>query len=287
METLTFRLGTTSYIIPDDIVPNVRYLAGKAEDIELVLFEVDEGPSNLLSPAQQAALASLAQHNGMSYTVHLPLDINLAEDATTRDVSFLKARKAIECTLGLNPWAYVLHLEGKQRLAGQQSKEEWLKKALAGLEQLSEWVGDPRLLAVENIDHYPIDFIDEVFAHSPVSRCIDIGHLWLAGFDPIPFLDKHIERARVLHIHGVSDRDHKSLKHVDLDELKRVVSFVQKSGFDGVMTIEVFGEEDFMTSLQHLNSAFEQLNLVHAPQQGAKPKPAKYHRDLYGSIGEG
>ena len=286
METLNFRIGTTSYIIPDDIIPNVRYLAGKTEDIELVLFEVDEGPSNLLSPAQQAALASLAQQNGMSYTVHLPLDINLAEDADTRDVSFLKAKKAIDCTLGLNPWAYVLHLEGKQRLAGKQSKEDWLKKALEGLKQLSEWVGDPKLLAVENVDNYPTDFIDEVFAHSHVSRCIDIGHLWLEGYDPIPFLEKNIDRARVLHIHGIAERDHKSLKHVEISELKRVTNFIQNSGFDGVMTIEVFGEEDFVTSMQQLECVFGHLKLEHAPQRSAKSKPAKYHRDLYGSIGE-
>ena len=42
IEGLPFRLGTTSYIIPDDILPNVRYLAGKVKDIELVLFDIDE-----------------------------------------------------------------------------------------------------------------------------------------------------------------------------------------------------------------------------------------------------
>ena len=286
METLNFRLGTTSYIIPDDIIPNVRYLASKIDDIELVLFEVDEGPSNLLTPAQQAALASLAQHNGITYTVHLPLDLNLAEDANTRDISFLKAKKAIDGTIGLNPWAYVLHLEGKQRLAGEQSKQDWLKKALAALAQLSEWVGDPRLLAVENVDHYPADFIDDVFAHSQVSRCIDIGHLWLEGHDPIPFLEKNIDRARVLHIHGIGERDHMSLKHVDFEELKRILGFIQKSGFNGVMTVEVFGEEDFVTSMQQLDCVFTQLGLENVVLKGEKIKPAKYHRDLYESIGE-
>ena len=163
MENINFRIGTTSYIIPDDIIPNVCYLGGKTDDIELVLFEVDDGPSNLLTPAQQAALASLAQQNGMTYTVHLPLDLNLAEDASLRDVSFIKAKKAIDCTLGLEPWAYVLHLEGRERLAGKQSKADWLKKAELSLNQLSEWVVDPRLLAIENLDNYPVDFIDDVF----------------------------------------------------------------------------------------------------------------------------
>ncbi len=29
----------TSYIVPADILPNLRYLAGKVQDVELVLFE--------------------------------------------------------------------------------------------------------------------------------------------------------------------------------------------------------------------------------------------------------
>ena len=31
---LPFRLGTTSYILPADILPNVEYLAGRVEDID-------------------------------------------------------------------------------------------------------------------------------------------------------------------------------------------------------------------------------------------------------------
>ena len=45
-EPYPFRLGTTSYIIPNSILPNVRYLADKVKDIELVLFESDDGISN-------------------------------------------------------------------------------------------------------------------------------------------------------------------------------------------------------------------------------------------------
>jgi len=39
--TYPFRLGTTSYIIPDDILPNVRYLSGKV--IECLLHEQYSG----------------------------------------------------------------------------------------------------------------------------------------------------------------------------------------------------------------------------------------------------
>jgi len=49
MNPYPFRLGTTSYVIPADILANVRHLAGKVQDVELVLFEVDDGPNNLPS----------------------------------------------------------------------------------------------------------------------------------------------------------------------------------------------------------------------------------------------
>ena len=62
-----FRLGTTSYIIPDDILPNARYLAGKVRDIELILFEVDDGPNNLPTPEVIDELAGLlANFSGKS-----------------------------------------------------------------------------------------------------------------------------------------------------------------------------------------------------------------------------
>ena len=55
MNDLPFRLGTTSYILPDDILPNGRYLAGKVDDVELVLYEVDEAQNNLPTPEVVAA----------------------------------------------------------------------------------------------------------------------------------------------------------------------------------------------------------------------------------------
>src|SRR5574339_1043587 len=111
MSTYPFRLGTTSYIIPDDILPNAYYLAGKVRDIELILFEVDDGPNNLPSAEVIEQLWRLAQQHDLTYTVHLPLDLKLGEDGSEQDQSLVKARRVIECTRTLDPWAYVLHLD--------------------------------------------------------------------------------------------------------------------------------------------------------------------------------
>src|SRR5512138_1133341 len=113
MKKYPFRLGATSYIIPDDILPNVRSLAGKVRDIELILFEVDDGPNNLPAPGVIAELLQLADRHDLTYTVHLPLDLKLGEDGSEQDRSLLKAKRVIDCTRDLQPWAYVLHLDGR------------------------------------------------------------------------------------------------------------------------------------------------------------------------------
>ena len=38
---IPFRTGATSYVIADDLLPNARYLAGKVDDMELVLFDLN------------------------------------------------------------------------------------------------------------------------------------------------------------------------------------------------------------------------------------------------------
>jgi hypothetical protein len=68
-----FRLGTTSYIIPAELLPNVIYLADKVDDIELVLFESDE-ISNLPDAATVKILKETAEQSDLTYTIHLPMD---------------------------------------------------------------------------------------------------------------------------------------------------------------------------------------------------------------------
>jgi sugar phosphate isomerase/epimerase len=263
MKQLPFRIGTTSYIIPAEIIPNVRFLAGQVEDVELVLFEAGDGMNNLPDATTIRTLKELAGQNQLSYTVHLPLDLRLAADGSQQHRSILLARKVIEATLELDPWAYVLHLDGREVMnsANQADISQWNDQAVQALEIVTELLPEARRLAVENLEKYPLNFWDEVLRRAPVSRCIDIGHLWYDGHDPLPYLEKHIEQARVLHIHGIAERDHKSLNNVPIDELVRVIDFISSSNFHGVMTIEVFGEEDFHSSLAALHAALKRLSL--------------------------
>ncbi len=252
MKTYPFRLGTTSYIIPADILPNARYLVGKIRDIELILFEVDDGPNNLPSPEVIDELSQIASEHDLTYTVHLPLDLKLGENGSERDQSLVKAERVIDCTRRLDPWAYVLHLDGKsiRTSTDKELVKHWQSQSVRALEVVSEWTGDAEKLAVENLETYPLDFIQPVLERIPVSRCVDIGHLWLDGHDPLPYLRTAIPRTRVIHLHGIAERDHRSLAFMPQEKVRAVWDELIQMKYKGVLTLEIFSEEDFVSSLE-------------------------------------
>ena len=284
IHSLPFRLGTSSYIIPADILPNVHYLAGKVRDIELILFEVDDGQNNLPTSEVIDELIQLAALYDLTYTVHLPLDLKLGADGSEQDISLIKAHKVIELTKRLNPWAYVLHLEGKEV---RDSKDpdvllHWQDQAVRALEIVSEWAGGPEKLAVENLEHYPPDFIHPVLNRIPVSRCVDVGHLWLDGVPVMPYLKNALPRTRVIHMHGIGERDHSSLSYVnpqDLDELFRTLL----KDYRGVLTLEIFSEPDFLSSIEAIKQS---LNRIESNPKltfvlgGARSGKSTYAQDL-------
>jgi sugar phosphate isomerase/epimerase len=268
-----FRVGTTSYIIPADILPNVRFLAPLIDDVQLVLFETDEYGSNLPDEALRGQLVELGARHAMTYTVHLPLDLRLGaggEDAASgdgTDVSLVKARRVIDATRDLRPYAYTLHLDGGPLLAGPSPRElrEWQDASREALKVVCGWLDEPKRLCVENVEAWDPDAFAPVVEALPVSRTIDIGHLWLGGVDPLDHLSRWIDRARVIHLHGVAARDHASLVHVADARLDRVMAFLVEH-FSGVVTLEVFSEADLATSLQALAASLARLGVEEANQ---------------------
>jgi sugar phosphate isomerase/epimerase len=255
------RLGTTSYIIPEDILPNVEYLADKVQDIELVLFEVDDGPNNLPDTHSIEQMTHIAHNHHLTYTVHLPLDLNLGSDGSEQHVSLKKAQKVIECTRALNPYAYVLHLDGKEVKPNpsQSILQHWYKKSIQALEIVAGWAGSSELLAVENIEGYPIDFLEPVFAQFPASRCVDIGHLLLDKHDPLPYLEEHIQHTRVIHIHGINQRDHSSVSFIPEPTRIEIMRMLKRAAYKNILTIEVFNQDDLISSMAAIElAAWEQ-----------------------------
>ncbi|MBR6090693.1 MAG: sugar phosphate isomerase/epimerase [Anaerolineaceae bacterium] len=248
IDRLPFRIGTTSYIVPDDILPNVRYLAGQVRDIELVLFDIDEY-CNIPDPAQAEELKRLSVIYDLSYTVHLPLNLNFSE--SQKDISIEKAMKVINGTRDLEPFAYVCHLECKD-IPDREGEplRIWQKERILAVDELAGESGLRAELAVENLETYPIDWNEPVIHTCGTHACLDIGHLFLQKTDPIPVMRKWLPLTSVIHLHGIGTRDHQSLRHMAPEIVKAVMNELTRSEYQGVLTLEVFNEEDFLGSME-------------------------------------
>ncbi len=259
---LPFRLGTTSYIIPDDILPNVRYLADKVDDIELVLFDVEDY-SNLPSPTLVNELNRIAGDAGLTYTVHLPLDLKFTRADERADVSIEKALKTIGATERLGPIAYVAHLDSHQiGPAEREPSEELVENCLSALEKIAPTLPDRKKLAIENLESYPGEWNDEVIRRFGASNCVDIGHLWLRGRDPLPYLRERLPVTSVVHLHGIADRDHRSLTAQSKNQVQLIWQELLRQNYRGVVTLEIFNEADFVSSMDLLRSFHDRHSTI-------------------------
>jgi sugar phosphate isomerase/epimerase len=233
-----FRLGSTSYVYPGDLLYNIERLAGQVDDVELVLFELASGESNLPSLAVVKQMATLAARHQLTFTVHLPYDLRASP--TGVHPSLHMAKRVIQLMSPLLPHAYIFHLEG----AGIE-QPDWSDQASRAVEALLPLVDTPQQLALENLENYALDHLLPIFARFPICRTVDIGHLWKAGCDPLPVLNDWLPHASVVHLHGMAEQDHQSLAVMPLEQLRPIVQ--RLCTWPGVLTLEVF-EADFFTS---------------------------------------
>ncbi len=257
-----FRIGATSYIVESDLPGNAQFLAPHVQDMQLVLFDIPDGPSNFPDAATVAALAAIGARADLSYTVHLGEDLCAVADATTTlHPSLRAAQRLIARTQALAPHAWVGHLDGRDvRVRGfsGEATVTWQAQAIRAVKQVGAWAGDTQRLAIENLEGYPADFVEPVVQQSAAGRCVDVGHLWLDGHDPLPALNAAWPHMRVVHLHGVigdsaeANRDHRSLAVMAPAALDSVVHVLLQRRFSGVLTLEIFGEADFWSSLDAL-----------------------------------
>lgn len=244
-----FRVGTTSYIEPDAVLPNVRFLAPLVDDVELLLFEA-EAPS--LTPAEIAELGQLAARHGLTYTVHLPLDANLgAAEEAERNRATAAAGRAIALTRPLDPFAFVVHLCGEQKgPAPAADVNAWLANLEASVRALLAAGVPARRLCVETLA-YAFEHVAPLVERLDLSVCLDIGHLLLSGFPPAEHVRRYWDRTRVVHLHGVQDgRDHRDISRLAPETLSLLWSHLRTAGAaERVVTLEVFNRADFERSL--------------------------------------
>ena len=245
-----FRLGTTSYILPDEILPNLRYLCALVDDVELVLFESDEF-SNMPSAEDARKMASIGREFDLTYTVHLPLDIAFGSaDEEERMSSVGKCRRVIERMSPVHPFAWILHLHGDRRgEIPSGDMERWNGQNRRSLAELLAGRPEPSKICVETLD-YDFQHVAALVEDFNLSVCLDIGHLLMNGRNVMIHLDRWMPRARVFHLHGVNPQgtDHCHLGYLPEELLKDLAARLPLEE-ERVLTMEIFGQDDFARSL--------------------------------------
>ncbi len=254
------QVGTTSYIYPDDIIQNVRKLVNLVDDIELVLFE-GRDYSNLPSSDDIETLNNISHETGTSYTVHLPIDLDIcSKDVSFRRFSLKRMIEIMRLTSPLNPRGYIIHLPRRNVISEfttnssginrreAESEEMWVLRTVRSLSDIFIEFGNEGVL-IENLS-YPIKHILPIIEEFDFKLCLDISHTLNCSDDWKGIFDNNFGRINVIHFYG-PERDgegHIGLQNAERKFVKSVVDRVMSSNFSGLLTLEVFGTEDFFES---------------------------------------
>ena len=249
-----FRLGTTSYILPAAILPNIRFLGPCLDEVEIVLFE-SAGEHSLPSAAEIEEMGHLAAEFDLVYNVHLPTDVFLGDaDPVLRNHFQQRVLRFIRGTASLDPTAFILHCERKSANSRYDTDlNAWRDRISESLENLVHDGVDPNRIALENLEYAP-EVLLPLAEHFGMSLCMDIGHLIRYGHNLSDQIQLCFERISMVHLHGVREgRDHLGIHRIPektWDPIHRTL----KESFTGGVSLEVFSLEELVPSLHRLHS---------------------------------
>ncbi|MDI6790574.1 MAG: cobamide remodeling phosphodiesterase CbiR [Thermodesulfobacteriota bacterium] len=248
-----FRLATTSFIYPDHILPNAMRLAPYLDEMELILFE----SKNLPDREEISDLSALQDKQGLSYNVHLPLDIFLGHPSDkTREEGIAAVHEVVTLTGRLTPSTYTLHY-----VCGDDCYEKnlslWQRRIAQSTENILKMGIKPGLISVETLN-YPLTWVEDIINDLGLSICLDLGHISLGGGDPLYYLDKYLEKTAIIHLYGVyQGRDHLGLDVLDEAALANWLRLLKE--YPGTVSIEVFSFHHLQTSLEVLEKLWEKV----------------------------
>ncbi|CAA6691588.1 MULTISPECIES: cobamide remodeling phosphodiesterase CbiR [unclassified Lentimonas] len=240
-----YRLGTTSFILADDYLNNIRFLADKVEDIALLFFESITPETDLSWLADAVRIQAEAN---LSVTVHLPADVQLAsKQAAIREAAVQACADVIQALAPLTPRAYVCHGDGDD---GAPPDIDALTHSLR---ELGEICGAPERICIENT-HTPHAELAPAIDASGASICYDIGHALQHEQDVAAELARWLPRCGVFHMHGVQHgKDHHSTRYLPDTLFDEALQAYAHTGPEWrVLTLELFRRDRWEDSLQHL-----------------------------------
>ena len=250
---LPFKIGTTSFIYPDNYVQNVNMLAPYLDEIELIFFE--STPDSLPTNHEIKELFSLANEYDLSYNIHLPLDISLgAPEPSTRHFSLEIINQVMDLTAPLSPTTYTLHLPYEDIDVENERIKRWKEHTYHSMETLCTSGFNSRVISIETLN-YPIEWVENILIDFDLSVCMDLGHLILYGLDMKYVFDRYKNRTSIIHLHGANKRcDHQSLDILSKSNLKTILEMLKQ--FKGIVSIEVFSYEHLKASLKYLENVW-------------------------------
>lgn len=255
--TFPFRLGTTSYIVPNDLCTNATHLRNIVDDMQLVLFDTPAA-SNIPTSDEIDELAHIAGDT-LTYSLHMPTHVRFASASVAeRRQSIREAIDLLDRCASLPLSVVVVHLEGDEPVDGNsRTWEDWQAAATESLCALDAATDVP--ICVENIERYHPKHALPAVKAAGSHFCVDIGHEWKVGRSPIDLLARRLNRTRALHLHAVGpEHDHDALTHAPAGELADVLQMLHDRAWDGVLTLEVY-EDDFAPSLDMVQRTWQQI----------------------------
>ena len=260
-----FKLGTTSFIFPDHIIPNVKKLGPFFDEIELLVFE-SQPAETLPSKNDVKELLYLSQELDLTYNIHLPIDVSLTHESLELR---LKAKdtilKVIDLFSPLNPTTHTLHFDMppdvKKDIENQKKLKNWQEMTRQSLGALISNISNPGIISIETLD-YPFSCLETLVEEFKVSVCIDAGHQIKYGYNLLETYEKHKLRTSIIHLHGVAFSDQNIKDHTSLDKLpKKYFRQFQTilETFTGVVSLEVFNLENLNRSLMVLSKVFKNI----------------------------
>jgi sugar phosphate isomerase/epimerase len=253
-----FKIGCTSYVIPDAIIPNVEFMADKVDDIELVLFESQEA-SNLPDSNTVLLLQQIGRKENVTYSIHFPIDLHAgAPDKHMRNMLLDRITAIITATAQLPVSGYLLHFEGLSSIQQNENCTHWYRRVEEFCFRLTDkHLVDPSLICIENLS-YPPELHAGIVKKYSFSNCIDLGHLWLQRTYWESYVNDTLPATKIIHLHGVDPdrKDHQSLSvHNNTGQLNRLVALLKN--YTGILTLEVFSEHDTFESLKLLEELWQ------------------------------
>ena len=251
-----FNIGTTSFIYPDDYVPNVKMLGPYLENVELLLFESNHTDA-LPSEKVIGELANLAKDFNLTYNVHLPTDVSISSrDPQQQSIAVETIIRVAERVAPLSPTTLTLHVPYNETSLDEDDVKSWQERVIKHLAKILANGTPSHLISIENLD-YPFEILDPIISELDLTICLDCGHLMLHGDDILAFFNTYSAKTAIIHLYGVAKNHfHGALDQLSETKMAPIMRLLAK--FNGIVSMEVFSYTHLDTSLKFMEKCWGQ-----------------------------